>query len=79
VYGLVTLAGILVGLVLLLLFTGLPLWALSILVGLAQVLVLPLGALVLTLAYGDARAEALARSAKTAPVTNGEFEALGNA
>jgi hypothetical protein len=79
VYGLVTLTGILVGLVLLLLFTGLPLWALSILVGLSQVLVLPLGGLVLTLSYGDARAEALARSTEIARATSGEFEALGHA
>jgi hypothetical protein len=43
------------------------------------VLVLPLGALVLTLAYGDARAEALARRAEIAATTNGEFEALGHA
>lgn len=79
VYGMVALAGILVGLVLLLLFTGLPLWALSVLVGLAQVLVLPLGALVLTLSYGDARAEALARTSETVSATTGELEALGHA
>jgi hypothetical protein len=79
VYGLVAVAGIVVGLILLLLFTGLPLWALSLLVGLAQILVLPLGALVLTLSYGDARAEALARTAVTVSAANGEFEDLGHA
>ena len=46
--------GIVVGLVLLVVFTGLPLWALSAIVVLCDLLVLPFGALVMTYLYGDA-------------------------
>ena len=46
--------GIVVGLVLLVLFTGLPLWALSAVVALCNIVVMPFGALVMTYLYGDA-------------------------
>ena len=46
--------GIVVGLVLLVVFTGLPLWALSAMVALCNILVMPFGALVMTYLYGDA-------------------------
>ena len=46
--------GIVVGLVLLIVFTGLPLWALSAIVALCNLLVMPFGALVMTYLYGDA-------------------------
>ena len=40
----------------LVLFTGLPLWSLAVLVTLTNVLVMPLGAIAVTLLYGDAAA-----------------------
>ena len=46
--------GIVVGLVLLIVFTGLPLWALSAMVALCNLLVMPFGALTMTYLYGDA-------------------------
>lgn len=49
--------GVVVGLLMLVLFTGLPLWVLSVVVTVCQVIVTPLGALALTLLYGDAVAE----------------------
>jgi hypothetical protein len=48
--------GIVVGLLLLVLFTGLPLWALSLIVTLCDVLLMPYLALVMTYLYGDALA-----------------------
>jgi hypothetical protein len=50
--------GLVVGLVLLIAFTGLPLWALSAVVAVCEVLAMPYGALVMTFLYGDAAAEA---------------------
>jgi hypothetical protein len=50
--------GLLLGLVLLVSFTGLPLWAVSLAVLAVEVALAPLGALCLTLLYGDAVAEA---------------------
>jgi hypothetical protein len=47
-------AGLAVGVVLLVIFTGLPLWALSSIVVLVDVLVMPLAAVAMTLLYGDA-------------------------
>ena len=52
--GIVNGFGIVVGLVLLVVFTGLPLWALSAIVALCNILVTPFGALVMTYLYGDA-------------------------
>jgi hypothetical protein len=46
--------GIAVGLVLLVLFTGLPLWALSVIVATCNIVAMPYGALVMTYLYGDA-------------------------
>ena len=46
--------GMIVGLVLLVFFTGLPLWALSAVIAFCDVLLMPYGALVLTYLYGDA-------------------------
>jgi len=52
--GAVGVVGMIVGLVLLILFTGLPLWVLSAVIALVEVLVMPYAALVLTYLYGDA-------------------------
>jgi hypothetical protein len=52
----INVVGIAVGLVLLVAFTGLPLWALSVVVILCDLLVMPYGALVMTYLYGDALA-----------------------
>jgi hypothetical protein len=49
--------GVTVGLVLLVVFTGLPLWSVSLVVLVAQIALTPLGAIALTLLYGDACAE----------------------
>ena len=57
VNGVVGTVGLAVGVLLLVVFTGLPLWALSALVTLVDVLIMPLGAIVVTLLYGDAVAE----------------------
>ncbi|MGZ4610842.1 MAG: hypothetical protein ACXV2H_11345, partial [Actinomycetes bacterium] len=46
-----------IGLLLLVAFTGLPLWSVSLAVVGCQVVLTPLGAIVLTLLYGDACAE----------------------
>jgi hypothetical protein len=48
--------GLVVGLALLIAFTGLPLWALSAVVVLCDLLAMPYGALVITFCYGDALA-----------------------
>ena len=45
-----------VGLLLLILLTGLPLWAITAAEVLCQIALMPLGAMILTLLYGDARA-----------------------
>jgi hypothetical protein len=62
--GAVGVVGMVVGLVLLIFFTGLPLWVLSAVIALVDVLVMPYAALVLTYLYGDAVA-----SHRTADVT----------
>jgi hypothetical protein len=49
--------GVLLGLVLLVAFTSLPLWTITVIVLVAQVALTPLGAIALTLLYGDAAAE----------------------
>ena len=54
---------LLVGLLLLVGFTGLPLWSISMAMVICQVALVPLGALVMTLLYGDAYAEHKARIA----------------
>ena len=46
--------GVIVGLLLLVIFTGLPLWSLSAIVAACEVLMMPYGALVMTFLYGDA-------------------------
>jgi Vacuolar protein sorting-associated protein 62 len=46
--------GVIVGLLVLVIFTGLPLWAVSAIVAACEVLVMPYGALVMTFLYGDA-------------------------
>jgi hypothetical protein len=50
-------AGLVVGLILLVAFTGLPLWTLSVAITVVSVFVMPLGAIAMTLLYGDAVAE----------------------
>jgi hypothetical protein len=49
--------GILLGLVLLVTFTSLPLWTLTVIVLVAEIALTPLGAIALTLLYGDAAAD----------------------
>ncbi|HET7431765.1 MAG TPA: Vps62-related protein [Nocardioides sp.] len=56
-WGGVHLVGVLLGLLLLVLFTSLPLWTITVAVLVAQVVLTPLGALAITLLYGDAVAE----------------------
>ena len=56
VLAIVHVVGIAVGLVLLIAFTGLPLWALTAIVVLCDLLIMPFGALVMTYLYGDALA-----------------------
>ncbi|MET0461184.1 MAG: hypothetical protein ABW195_18180, partial [Ilumatobacteraceae bacterium] len=53
--GIVSAFGLAVGLVLLVLVTGLPLWALSAVVAACNILAMPYGALVMTYLYGNAR------------------------
>jgi hypothetical protein len=64
--------GIVVGLLVLVIFTGLPLWALSAVVALCNLVAMPFGALVMTFLYGDAiavvAAEAVAEEALPEPV-----------
>ncbi|MET0911289.1 MAG: Vps62-related protein, partial [Ilumatobacteraceae bacterium] len=52
--GIVSAFGLAVGLVLLVLFTGLPLWALSAIVATCNMLAMPYGAVVMTFLYGNA-------------------------
>jgi hypothetical protein len=52
--GIVSAFGLTVGLILLVLFTGLPLWALSAIVAACNILAMPYGALVMTYLYGNA-------------------------
>jgi hypothetical protein len=47
---------VIVGLLMLIFFTGLPLWAITATDVLCQIALMPLGAMILTLLYGDARA-----------------------
>ena len=54
--------GLVVGLLMLVLFTGLPLWSLALIMTLTNVLVMPLGAIAFTLLYGDAAATGRDRS-----------------
>ena len=54
--------GLVVGLLMLVLFTGLPLWSLALIMTLTNVLVMPLGAIAFTLLYGDAAATRRDRS-----------------
>jgi hypothetical protein len=49
--------GVLLGLIALVSFTSLPLWTITLLVLVAQIALAPLGAIALTLLYGDAAAE----------------------
>ncbi|RYP81841.1 hypothetical protein EKO23_22950 [Nocardioides guangzhouensis] len=49
--------GVLLGLVLLISFTSLPLWTITVIVLVTQVALTPLGAIALTLLYGDAAAQ----------------------
>ena len=52
--GIVSAFGLVVGLVLLLAFTGLPLWALSAIVAMCNILATPYGAVAMTYMYGNA-------------------------
>ncbi len=57
VYTILAGIGLVLGLALLVVFTGLPLWTLSLIVTMCNVLVMPLGAIAVTMLYGDAVAE----------------------
>ena len=63
--------GVVVGLLLLVVFTGLPLWSLSAIVAACEVLTMPYGALVMTLLYGDAVASSDQPAVDEAAVTPG--------
>ena len=56
VWAVVTVAGVAAGLLLLVLFTGLPLWAVTGIAMLVETTLMPAGAAAMTLLYGDARA-----------------------
>ena len=71
----VTGIGLVVGLLLLVLFTGLPLWSLSAIVTACEVLLLPFGALVMTLLYGDAVASHAAGRTDAASGSDGDTDA----
>ena len=55
--GLVLVSAVVVGLILLILVPGLPLWAFSVLAALVYAVLVPLAAISMTLLYGDAVAE----------------------
>ena len=57
VYTIIGGVGLVFGLALLVAFTGMPLWTLSMIVTMCNVLVMPLGAIGVTMLYGDAVAE----------------------
>lgn len=57
-------SGLLAALVVLTLFSSLPLWSTTIVAALVEAVVLPIGAIALTLLYGDARAQDDARVAE---------------
>jgi hypothetical protein len=57
VYTVVGGVGLVVGLAVLVVFTGMPLWTLSVIVTMCNVLVMPLAGIAVTLLYGDAVAE----------------------
>ncbi len=65
---LINVFGLIVGLLVLIVFTGLPIWALSVVVVMCNLLVMPFGALVMTFLYGDAIA-----SVTAAPEGDGEM------
>jgi hypothetical protein len=60
--------GILLGLVLLVAFTSLPLWTITVIVLIAQVALTPLGAIALTMLYGDAVAQRDEEQSQPVPV-----------
>jgi hypothetical protein len=64
---LIALSGMVVGLLLLLIFSGIPFWAFSALVTLVYALIVPLAAVAQTLLYGDAGAENDTRRKGQAP------------
>jgi hypothetical protein len=68
----IQLTGVLLGLILLITFTGLPLWTISLAVLVVQIALTPLGAISLTLLYGDAVAEGAIRSDELEPGTLSE-------
>ncbi len=68
VNGLVLVSATVVGVILLVLVSQLPLWLFSVLVTLVSALVVPIGAVALTLLYGDARAEKQGAEPPTAQI-----------
>jgi hypothetical protein len=71
IFGALAISGVAVGLILLLILTSLPLWVLSSLVTLVSALFMPLGAIAVTLLYGDAVAEYDEREAARAAQVDG--------
>jgi hypothetical protein len=69
VHGLLATAGFVVGLIVLVTFTGLPFWALSVIVAFVSALVMPLCAIAVTLLYGDMVAERQGEPAEPAVLT----------
>ena len=63
--------GVLLGLLALITVTGLPLWVISLITLVVEVALTPLGAIALTLLYGDARAEHDQEPARPDPVAVG--------
>ena len=57
VYAILGGVGLVFGLALLVVFTGMPLWTLSLIVTMCNVFVMPLAAIAVTMLYGDAVAE----------------------
>jgi hypothetical protein len=64
VYTILAGIGLVLGLALLVVFTGLPLWTLSLIVTTCNVVVMPLGAIAVTMLYGDAVVEQADRADK---------------
>ncbi|WP_151082284.1 hypothetical protein [Nocardioides cynanchi] len=65
------LVGVLLGLLALIIVTGPPLWVISLVTLVVEVALTPLGAIALTLLYGDARAEQDGQPAQPDPVPVG--------
>jgi hypothetical protein len=70
IWAAVVLVGVVIGLVLLVLLTGVPLWVVTTLAGLVQLALLPAGGVAVTLLYGDSRAQREQPAAAVAPAAS---------